>query len=187
MSIPSHNRLGIIPPFTGTDLPSAMRMSPYEATFVEIVSRFATSSARVQMLYGLLDYRAALRSFGVASGFQWIDGSFVEMVVDREPGDIDVVTFGKRPDAYDPAGRWLFDPLETKKRFFCDAYFVNLGKKDRIGLIERVTYYYGVFSHRKPSLVWKGMVQVDLGSEEADGEARALLGRLRVSVGKGAR
>lgn len=95
-------------------------MSPYEATSVELVSRFATSPARIGILTGLLAYRDALRAFGLHEGFQWIDGSFVERL-DREPGDIDIVTFASRPAAYDPAGRWLFDPTATKERFSCDA------------------------------------------------------------------
>jgi hypothetical protein len=65
-----------------------------------LVQRFAASRERLDILRGLLEYRAALGAIGIVQGFQWLDGSFVEDVEvtkGRPPSDIDVVTLAYRP------------------------------------------------------------------------------------------
>ena len=42
------------------------------------LSVFAASPDRIRILRGLLAYRAPLRQRGISSGFQWLDGSFLE-------------------------------------------------------------------------------------------------------------
>lgn len=121
-------------------------------------------------------YRAALRQVGVTAGFQWVDGSFVEdaeALRNRPPADIDVVTFAAPPpgmaahafrDSY-PA---LLDPRQAKARFGCDAYWVDLGlgahRPDLLGVPAR--YWYGLFSHQRASALWKGMLQIELDSDD---------------------
>ncbi len=83
--------------------------------------RFSTSSARCKILEGLLDYRQAMHRIGLVSGFQWLDGSFledVETIEKREPRDIDVVTFFHTPNplSITDAEALLFDPATTKRR-----------------------------------------------------------------------
>ena len=54
------------------------------------------------ILDGFLRFRELLTQAGFVSGFQWVDGSFlenVEMLENRPPNDLDVVTF------YIPPGR----------------------------------------------------------------------------------
>jgi len=44
----------------------------------ELVAHFATSPELARDPAGFLRYRADLHAFGLISGFQWVDGSFVE-------------------------------------------------------------------------------------------------------------
>jgi hypothetical protein len=91
------NNRGILNPISA---PTAMKRSPYIVTLSELVECFATTPARCRILKGFLAYRAALHALGLLEGFQWIDGSFVEeieVLEERDPNDIDVVTFYKLP------------------------------------------------------------------------------------------
>jgi hypothetical protein len=95
MGIPTFTIDGILPPFMGLtpgDDPS--QMSPYEVNAEEVVKRFCTSGPRRQILKGWLDHRNELRAIGIASGFQWLDGSFLE---EKEPKDLDIVSFVHLP------------------------------------------------------------------------------------------
>lgn len=94
-SIPSWDHAGQLPPFGGSPI-SADQRSPYRVGLTDLALRFGDSTARRNLLSGLLDYRAVLHAAGLQEGFQWIDGSFIEDTTFHsggEPGDIDVVTF----------------------------------------------------------------------------------------------
>ncbi|WP_437982747.1 DUF6932 family protein [Sorangium sp. So ce117] len=167
----------ILPPF----LKSPTRrdgLSPYLATPAELVERYATSKQRIRILEGLLEYRSELRRVGLASGIQWIDGSFVESV-GREPNDVDVVTLAPLPSAWSPGDEALFDAEKARTRFLCDAWFVDLATADLAGLISEVTYWFGLFSHQKQSRQWKGMIQLELVTTDADAAAKARLATLK--------
>src|ERR1700686_1977956 len=100
--IPTNTISGILPPFTGPTSAVRAMCSPYASTIGEFVLRYAVSVERNAILKGLLDYRAALQNIGVSTGFQLLDGSFVEDVENirlRPPGDIDVVTFAEPASA----------------------------------------------------------------------------------------
>lgn len=117
-----------------------------------------------------------MRRSGIPGGFQWIDGSFLEdaeTVRGRPPADIDLVTFASMPPgitARDFHNRHadLFDPRLTRPRFGCDAYFVDLGLGARRPdlLVMQSRYWYGLFSHQRASGLWKGMLQIDLYSDD---------------------
>jgi len=94
MPIPDFDHNFVLPPHLG-DPPRPEDLSPYPCTTVDLVEKLATSSARVQILDGLLEFRSRLRAEGLRQGFQWLDGSFLENVELREgrpPRDLDVVT-----------------------------------------------------------------------------------------------
>lgn len=181
--IPAFNISGVLPPFLGTNPTQRTEMSPYAVSMVEVVRHFATSNERVDILAGLLDFRAALRAAGIVNGFQWLDGSFVEDVEKtrgRAPADVDVVTFAHRPTS--SPDEWkrlvqnhldLFHPHETKKRYHCDAYFVDLDKKPLL-VVDDTRYWFGLFSHQRVTSLWKGMLSVSLQPD--DDAARSLLG-----------
>jgi hypothetical protein len=93
--LPDWNSYGILPPFNSAQ-PTGFDRSPYIITFSDFVLRFMSSLERIEILKGLAAYRRELYSIGIVSGFQWIDGSFlenVEHVRQTPPNDIDVTTF----------------------------------------------------------------------------------------------
>ena len=125
------------------------------------------------MLEGFLRYRAALHAVGLVSGFQWLDGSFlehVELLETRAPNDIDVVTFfdlpagetqldvqQQAPDLF-PTTREAHAALKNSYRV--DAYLEHLGKTPS-RLVKQSSYWYSMWSHQR-NQVWKGYVQIDL-------------------------
>lgn len=173
--IPNFNISNVLPPFVGLDPTSPALCSPYESSMSLFVARFGTSNERNIVLKGLLAYRAQLRAIGITSGFQVLDGSFVEdceKIRNRPPSDIDLVTFSYLPVAganvlpFVQTNIELFDQNLTKNKYKCDAYFVDLGKDSRL-IVEDSFYWYGLFSHQRDTNLWKGMVRVPLISDDA--------------------
>jgi hypothetical protein len=178
--IPSHNESGVLPPFLGNDPAAHAAMAPYRVSLLELVNRFATTQERINILTGFIAYRDALRKIGFLNGFQWVDGSFVESVettLRRPPSDMDIVTFSYRPAGCDDAATWmnlvgsrpdLFDPQQSKSRYLCDAYFVDLSLGKPAYLIAQTKYWFGLFSHQRDTLLWKGMLEIPLTNDDSD-------------------
>ncbi len=157
-------------------------MSPFKTTVLKLVQRYATSPTRVKLLSGLVAYRQALCGIGLVDGFQWLDGSFIEDIETseaRSPRDIDVVTFFRRPPmlrdtaafrAFTAANLSLFRPNLTKLQYNCDAYFVDLDVSNPFTIVERTRYFFGLFSHRRSTHLWKGIVELPLhlGKDDTD-------------------
>ena len=173
--IPAYNISGVLPPFVGDSPTVQAAMSPYQTTMTALVKRFATSPQRIEILMGLLEYRAGLRNLGLLDGFQWIDGSFVEQVEltrNRAPADVDVVTFARRPliavedwVKLAQANSKLFDQPSVKAEFKCDAYFVDLGINPAL-IVSDTRYWFGLFSHQRDTALWKGMLAIPLDSDD---------------------
>lgn len=172
VALPSWNSLGLIPPIDEQQPTSAER-SPYTVSLTDFVLRFGQTQPRRLVLDGFLKYRAAIHAAGLVSGFQWLDGSFlenVEVLEARFPNDIDVVTF------FDlPAGKSQIDMLQQfpdlfpttrgvqqklKDTYSVDAYVEHLGKAPS-RLVRQSSYWYSMWSHRR-NQAWKGFVQIDL-------------------------
>lgn len=136
---------------------------------------------RRELLLGLLDFRAGLHEVGLADGFQWVDGSFVEDSMQRdgrEPRDLDVVTFYRLSNDLDEVAlvsrsRLLFDRVANMRRFQADAHFVGLQSGDSHYMSQRITYWHRLWSHTREGET-KGYLQIDLSNSE-DGVARAAL------------
>jgi hypothetical protein len=163
--IPAFTAAGLLPPFVG-DPADLRQRSPYATRLRDIILRFATSARRCEILQGWLAHRKALHSLGFIDGFQWVDGSFCEQLVGREPNDVDIVTFFVQPSGADlralAATRpEVFDPRLSKGQYQCDAYFVTL-HAGRFAEPRVVSYWYSLFSHRRHDLAWKGILQVPL-------------------------
>ena len=182
MPIPPFSIDGVLPPYVGPNGPggSLQDMSPYVVSAVEVVSTLGTSTKRQKILAFWLDHRAALRSLGFQIGFQWLDGSFVE---DKDPNDLDVVTFTFRPPAalqrdklaaLIAANGQVFDRRQVKARYMLDAFFVDLNGSPE-ALINVSRYWFGLFSHRRVDELWKGMLQVRLENVADDSAAVALV------------
>lgn len=188
MAVPAFTIDGVLPPFVGPNGPggAASDMTPYTATLVEVVDRFGTTDHRRAILRDWLQHRQEMRGHGIEAGFQWVDGSFVE---DKIPGDIDVVTFFRRP-AHSPTVTHIralfmlnpdvFKKSVVKQRIKVDAMFVDLDASPE-AVVEGTRYYGGLFSHRREDSLWKGMVRVSLDAAE-DAIALAMLDQLDAPV-----
>lgn len=188
--IPDWNISAVLPPIRPGAAGHSPDRSPYRASFSEVVEKFAKSSPRIEILRGLLKYRAELRSRGISSGFQWLDGSFMEnkeILVSEAPKDVDVVTFFHLPNGLDeatfsPLVADLFDVDNTKKFYHVDAYPCVLGSSMEETNITTISYWYSMWSHRRNGL-WKGFVQVDI-SEDQDNIAIALIAQVEQELAK---
>jgi hypothetical protein len=179
--IPAWNSAGVLPPIRPNMPGSSPDRSPYVVDLVALFDRFATSPERMAILDGLLRFRADLHAASITSGFQWLDGSFLEQIealAGRAPRDMDVLTFLALPQGVDQRslaqrhGR-LFDQKHVKATYAMDAYFAVLGQPTDPWQVKNITYWYSLWSHRRDGL-WKGFVQVDLDPSQ-DGDARAIL------------
>jgi hypothetical protein len=182
MPIPPFSSSGVLPPFVGDDPTQLSARSPYQVSMDELVDSFCTSRDRGRLLIGLNEYRKLLFSGGFTTGFQWIDGSFVEnaeVTRGRSPRDIDLVTLFHRPMRYqidrsswnlDYAAtikRTYFDQKTIKATFACDAYPVDLDSGVN-SLIRNVTYWFGLFTDVRGESGKKGVLQVRLPSDTAE-------------------
>lgn len=179
MPIPEFGFGNVLPPFLANDVVGVFApRSPYLATMSELVMRFATSPERTTILRGLIGFREEIRNLGFSTGFQWIDGSFVEhceVVKGRPPSDVDVVSVMRRPDYYAEGAAWgqfidqygetLLDPAYCKEKFHCDAYFIDLDIPPEFVSVQ-AAYWFGLFSHQRDTFRWKGMVQVELQCDD---------------------
>ena len=175
--IPEFNMAGVIPPIRPNAPGYSPDRSPYVVDINKVVSRFATTPKRIQILKGFLTFRQNFFVLGVVNGFQWIDGSFcqdIEAIESRDPGDIDVVTFFYPPknlttEIIEGINN-LIDFEYTKPRFNVDAYGMQLGTIFNDATVKQLSYWYSMWSHRKSDNMWKGFIQVPL-SPEADKQA----------------
>jgi hypothetical protein len=184
--LPAFTISGLLPPYVGSDPTVPHLTSPYPTTMDVLTQHFATSPKRVEILRGFLGFRQALSNLGISDGFQWLNGSFsehIEMREQRDPRDLDLVTFFRRPpgvrdDAafadFFTANKDLFTATYTKQQFCCDAYFVDLDL-DPVSVVSQTRYWHGLFSHRRASGEWKGMIELPLAISQADLDAAEFL------------
>ena len=180
-------RSGVLRPYLNSPADHPIQTSPYQVALEDVVSVFATSLPRITLLEGLLQWRKDLRAAGCASGFQWLDGSFIEDLrsESREPADIDVVAFTHVPE---PEEDWvrahptLWDRARAKARYGLDLFFLNLDRASHPAFVKQAAYLQGLFSHRRVSEEWKGFVWVDFPGD--DKAARRRLTKLRTSIGE---
>jgi hypothetical protein len=177
VAIPSWTPDGVLPP---VDLvaPVSAERAPYPVSLVDIVDRYSTSASRRAILEGFLRFRAALHANGYVSGFQWLDGSFmenIETLEGRAPQDVDVVSFVDDPSPNatpNAAALRALDHDDAKADFSVDSYFVELQQLSPREVSEQSTYWYSVWAHRR-DFTWKGFLQIDL--DPAEDAAAALI------------
>jgi hypothetical protein len=177
--IPAWNQSGVLPPFVGTSPADRSGVSPYSATMREIAERFCTSPRRVQLFRGLVSFRKALLGVGISQGFQWINGSYlenVETVRGASPKDIDLVTLFVRPQLHQDQAAWnaffvanrsLFDSKATAAAYGCEAFAIDVGLSAFL-VAPQITYWFGLFTHQRVTLIWKGILQVPLVGDDDD-------------------
>lgn len=177
--IPSWNHDGLLPPVNEAN-PTGPDRSPYMTDVAALVSRFAFNLQRCHILEGYLSHREKLHQLGLNEGFQWINGSFIEhieIIENRLPNDIDVVTFLPQEltilEAFSEEDiRLLVDQQLIKNRFKVDFYVQSL-RDDPESLVSMCAYWYGMWSHRR-SMQWKGFLKVSLETIK-DAEAKEIL------------
>lgn len=186
-SIPPFTPSGVLPPYVGANPANQANLSPYRIGLVELVERFGYTPERRAILTGFLAHRAYLIGLGI-TGIQWLDGSFLEDIEKlelRAPGDIDVISFIIRPPAFQNTDHaawesfWMghtpvFDPQQAKAVYRTDAYFVDVAFGPWF-VIRQTAYWFGLFSHKRTSGLWKGMLEVVLDSQQDDSGASHLL------------
>lgn len=180
MPIPVFNSNLVLPPHLG-DPTLPTHMSPFPSTTKELCDRFATSPERIKILDGFLRLRSDLGKHGMTTGFQWLDGSFLEDIENsakRAPKDIDVATFfwGADPAFAAKLVAAFPDlpyPARIKASYFVDHYVIDAGFHPE-GTVIQASYWYGLFSHTRAG-VWKGMLRVDLNTQTDDTEAKNIL------------
>jgi hypothetical protein len=171
--IPNWNSAAVLPPIRPGQPGHSPDRSPYRVSLVAVVERFATSPERVQILRGLIAYRAALAQTIITGGFQWLDGSFMEhkeVLLGEAPKDVDVVTFyqlpeGKAQDELSNAHPDLFNHSLVKETYLVDGYTHQIGLSLEPFAVRQISYWYSMWSHRRDER-WKGFVQVELSSAE---------------------
>lgn len=174
-NLPHWGGSGVLPPVWPGELGNSSRRSPYRVSLAEFSERFATSPDRIIILEGLLRFRRKLHELGMVSGFQWLDGSFlerIELLENRSPRDIDVVTFFEMPRGETQRSlvqkdEQLFESGFLKKTYAVDGYFCELARPVDAQQIRLVSYWYSMWSHRRDGL-WKGFVQVGLAPSQDD-------------------
>jgi hypothetical protein len=196
MPIPDFATHGALPPFISGQATIPAARSPYTASMLDVVERFCTSKDRAKLLKGLNHYRKHLQSGGFVSGYQWVDGSFVENVEklrNRSPSDIDVVTLFNRPLKYQAEPKsWptdyegqlfarYFDTNAMKPEYKCDTYGIDLDAGSR-ALVRNSTYWFGLFSDMRDTNAKKGIIEIALAVDSMEFEAvdQAIGGRFDV-------
>lgn len=178
MPLPSFDSRGLLPPFLGDDAATPDR-SPYWITMDELATAMGSTPHRKQLIANLITYRKMLADEGYVSGIQFIDGSFVEnieTIASRPPSDIDVFSVLCAPPKYlsdMPAWQatglpfWqteIIDRDRNKQRFGLDTYAVLFEERAAkpMNLISDIIYWYGLFSHQRGTLAWKGFAGLAL-------------------------
>jgi hypothetical protein len=139
-------------------------------TPLELATVFGTSRKRIEILRGFFRYREDLRNCGTMRGVQWLDGSFSQKLVGREPNDVDIVTiFFELPTPTKTAlaaNPKLFKSALSKTEYLCDAYMTEYAEPTRKAFM----YWLSFFSHTRQQ-EWKGMLEMDIA---ASNETNAL-------------
>lgn len=156
-------------------------VSPYRCTTVELCERFSTSPERRQILRGLLRFRNELQTVGLVSGFQWLDGSFVEDIEtseNRAPRDLDIVTIYSGYDNGFQTALVAQMPefanfLLSKQKYSLDHYPVDAGHSPEL-TVELTRYWIQLFSHNRRA-IWKGMLRIELNTPDEDAAALQIL------------
>jgi hypothetical protein len=178
--IPDFDHNMVLPPHLGNPvIPSDL--SPYLCTTFDLCQKLGTTPERRAILDKFLDFRERLRTEGLTTGFQWLDGSFLEDVetrLGRPPADLDVVTVYWGYDIQFQMGLAarlpeFANPRLAKATYSLDHYPLDADNSPQT-TVEWARYWSLLFSHNRLG-VWKGMLKIDLDTPRDDLAARAEL------------
>lgn len=184
--IPTFDLNGLLPPFVGPSPVLAAAQAPFRTDVLELSNALGNSAVRKSLLEGLIRYRAAIRGLGFLGGFQIINGSFCEdceLIRGNDPGDIDAITFVKRPVAHKADAAFisfvasnaaLLDPQSAKATFGVHSFIIDLDAPAELSIPISI-YFFSLFSHQKSTKQWKGTLRVDLQTANIDDNAMKVL------------
>ncbi len=183
--IPDFDHNNVIPPHLGSPTESK-HLSPYNCTSLELCQKLGTSKQRVEILYGLLEFRSKLNTFGITSGYQWLDGSFTENIEKSEkraPNDLDILTlfYGLTPDQANYIKSSFTEFISSKKSketYKLDHYPLDIGHNPLV-TVELTRYWIQLFTHNRMG-VWKGMLKIDLNTPDIDARSLEYLNSLEI-------
>lgn len=178
--IPEWDSSGFLPPYIG-DRRLASSHPPYLVSLTDMVQRFSSTSRRRAILHGFLQYRAELHQAGLVRGFQWVNGSFITdttHIANREPSDIDVVTFYNLPDGYNQARLAAEFPAllnrdDIWEKYHTDATMICLDTSSMFYLLKLTAFWHTTWSHTEQGRQ-KGYLAISL-SNDMDEAAREIL------------
>lgn len=182
MAIPDFDHNHVLPPFVGSPVVPG-EGSPYDCTSLEFCRKFAFSRRRIEILKRFLDFRSQMNAHGITSGFQWVDGSFVENIEQsqgRDPNDIDIVSFvdltGFNLNLIASNFPEFGDPSLSKANYLVDHYVVDYCYRPDL-TVESTRYWIQLFSHNRAGH-WKGILCIPIGSTNEDSAALAYVNSL---------
>jgi hypothetical protein len=183
--IPDFDYNNVLPPHKGDPrIPSDL--SPYTCTTLDMVQKFATSRERIEILTKFINFRIAIRQFGMQdNAFQWIDGSFIEnieAIERRAPRDIDVITFffGYNTNFLNNFVQNMpefQDPVLSKHNYKVDHYPVEIDA-DPLSTLYAVKYWTMLFTHNRIG-VWKGILELEINTPNEDENALVYMQNLQ--------
>ena len=152
--IPEWDSRGFLPPWLGEPRQAGSH-PPYLVPLTDFVLRFGDTAQRREILTGFLDYRNALHAAGLVRGFQWVNGSFVTntaQIANREPSDIDVVTFYHLPEGYTQetllnTSPTTFDRTAVLAKYGADTDVICLDTSDMFYLLKVSVFWHSFWSH----------------------------------------
>ncbi len=180
--IPSFDLNGVLPPFVGPTPTLVAAQAPFRTDILELAHNLGGSAVRKSLLEGLIKYRRSLRAIGLQGGYQILNGSFCEdceATRGTDPGDIDAITYVKRPSAYKTDSDFakfvssnvaLFNPSFAKAAFNVHNFTIDLDAPSE-STIPISIYFYSLFSHQKHTRQWKGTLRIDLQTTNLDDDA----------------
>lgn len=180
--IPGFDHNLVLPPHLG-DPVDPSQLSPYPCTTLELCQRLGITPERRAILRRFLDFRERMRGEGLTKGFQWLDGSFLENIEAKEnrpPKDLDVVTvFWNYGRAFQQELKVRFpefaNPRLAKASYGLDHFPFDAGYDPKVTL-EQTRYWILLFSHNRQG-VWKGMLRVEIDTDDDDVAASQELAR----------
>jgi hypothetical protein len=183
MPIPEFDHNNVLPPHLGNPT-QREHLSPYHCSILEFCHKFSTSNHRIQILINFINFRKRMNSEGIIHGFQWLDGSFVENIEvseNRQPNDLDVVTFfGGLDIEKQKEIRINFpefaNPGLAKTKYLLDHYPVDFSYRPDV-TVEQTRYWVQLFTHNRVN-VWKGILQLSLNTPIDDEHALEYLNGL---------
>lgn len=181
MPIPAFDHNNVLPPHLGNPAVKT-DLSPYLCTILEICNRFSTSPNRIEILKKFVAFRLRINNLGIVDGFQWLDGSFfedIERSESRPPNDMDVVTFYRGLSSPDPAKiissfPEFASPVLSKSSYQLDHYAVDYSHSPDT-TVEQTRYWIQLFTHKKMTGIWKGILKLPLNTPVDDQQAQNYL------------